>query len=359
VPPLRRGRSVVLLLACLFLVPALAPAAQAKHAVRFRHVGQRVLKVGITGRDVKELQRALTKAGFRVTADGAFGAGTRTAVQRFQRAANLKPISGRVGPKTALALRRVLRGASVNESGAYDPTRANERRSTLGDRIPLTQGMSGRDVKELQGLLAKAGFKVSADGQFGKATLAAVKAFEARAVHTVDGVVDADDIESLRTLSATPTTAPISTTTPTMVPARVTAGARATVGADGLATAPAAAPDVVKRIIAAGNVIAKTPYVYGGGHGKWNDAGYDCSGSVSYALHGAGLLASSMPSGGFITWGLAGPGQWVTLYTKSSHIFMVVAGLRFDTSGRSVHGTRWQVEQRSSAGYVVRHPPNL
>jgi peptidoglycan hydrolase-like protein with peptidoglycan-binding domain len=361
VPPLRRGRSLVVLLACLFLVPALAPAAQAKRAVKFRHVGQRVLKVGITGRDVKELQRALTKAGFRVTADGAFGPGTQTAVQRFQRAANLKPISGRVGPKTARALTRVLRGASVNESGAYDPTRADERRSALGDRIPLTQGMSGGDVKQLQALLTKAGFKVSADGQFGKGTLAAVKAFETRAAHTVDGVVDADDIEALRTMSATPTTTttPVSTTTPTMVPARVTAGVRATVGADGLAAAPAAAPDVVKRIIAAGNVIAKTPYIYGGGHGKWNDAGYDCSGSVSYALHGAGLLASSMPSGGFITWGLAGPGQWVTLYTKSSHIFMVVAGLRFDTSGRSVHGTRWQVEQRSSAGYVVRHPPNL
>lgn len=333
------------------------PAAHAKRAPRFTHVGQRVLKLGMTGRDVKELQRALTKAGFRLKADGAFGPGTKAAVARFQRAANLKPASGRVGAKTALALRRVLRGASVNESGAYDPSRADERRTALGDRIPLQQGMSGADVKSLQSYLTKAGFKVTADGQFGSGTLAAVKAFEAKVQHTVDGLVDADDIEALRTLVAAPSTTP--TTTATMVPTRITPGLRAMVGADGLASAPAAAPDVVKRIIAAGNVIAKKPYIYGGGHGKWNDAGYDCSGSVSYALHGAGLLASPLPSGGFFNWGLAGPGAWVTLYTKSSHIFMVVAGLRFDTSGRSVHGTRWQVEQRSSAGYIVRHPTGL
>jgi peptidoglycan hydrolase-like protein with peptidoglycan-binding domain len=348
------------LAACLVVVPVAAPAAEAKRSPRFTHVGQRVLKAGMTGRDVKELQRALTKAGFRVTADGRFGPGTRTAVQRFQRAANLKPASGRVGQRTALALRRVLVGASANVSGAYDPARAAERRKALGDRIPLQQGMSGGDVKSLQAYLIKAGFKVTADGQFGAGTLAAVKAFEAKVAHTVDGVVDATDIEALRTLAATPPApaAPVPAA-PAMVPARVAPGLKATVGADGLAAAPAAAPDAVKQIIAAGNVIAKKPYIYGGGHGKWVDAGYDCSGSVSYALHGAGLLASSMPSGGFFNWGLAGPGQWVTLYTKSSHIFMVVAGLRFDTSGRSVHGTRWQVEQRPTAGFVVRHPTGL
>ena len=115
----------------------------------------------------------------------------------------------------------------------------------------------------------------------------------------------------------------------------------------------------MQAIIAAGNRIAKKPYVFGGGHGKWNDVGYDCSGSVSYALHGAGLLAQSMPSGSFESWGDAGPGQWVTLFAKASHIYMVVAGIRFDTSGRSIAGTRWQADMRSSAGYVVRHPPGL
>ena len=336
-------------------LPATAPAATAKRSPRFVHVGDRVLRVGVTGRDVKELQRALTKAGFRITPDGKFGPGTRMAVQRFQRAANLKPASGCVGRKTALALRRVLRGASVNVSGAYDPTRADERRNALGDRIPLQRGMSGRDVKSLQGYLFKAGFKVSVDGQFGSGTFTAVKAFEARVAHAVDGVVDADDIETLRTLVATPA-APAPTPS---APARLARGLHATVGANGLAAAPKEAPDAVKKIIAAGNLIATKPYRWGGGHGNWVDAGYDCSGSVSYALHGAGLLATSMPSSGFFTWGLAGPGQWVTLYTKASHIFMVVAGLRFDTSGRSVHGTRWQAEQRSTVGYVARHPKAL
>ncbi len=101
------------------------------------------------------------------------------------------------------------------------------------------------------------------------------------------------------------------------------------------------------------------PYLYGGGHGKWEDRGYDCSGSVSYALHGAGLLEASMPSGGFMNWGDAGPGQWITTYAHGGHMFMTVAGLRFDTSGRSGAGTRWQADMRSKRGYSVRHPPGL
>ena len=101
------------------------------------------------------------------------------------------------------------------------------------------------------------------------------------------------------------------------------------------------------------------PYKYGGGHGKWDDTGYDCSGSVSYALHGAGLLEDAMPSGDFVDWGDPGPGQWVTIYAHSGHMFMVVAGLRFDTSGRTRNNTRWQADMRSTSGYTVRHPPGL
>jgi hypothetical protein len=115
----------------------------------------------------------------------------------------------------------------------------------------------------------------------------------------------------------------------------------------------------VKQIIAAGNAIAKKPYRYGGGHGKWRDTGYDCSGSVSYALHGAGLLKASMPSGGFMKWGEPGPGKWVTIYAHGGHMYMVVAGLRFDTSGRSKAGPRWQASSRSARGYTVVHPPGL
>ncbi len=136
-------------------------------------------------------------------------------------------------------------------------------------------------------------------------------------------------------------------------------GARARVLPDGTAVAPENAPEVVKRVIMAGNEIAKFPYKWGGGHGAWRDNGYDCSGSVSFALAGAGLLKSPLTSGAFMNYGAPGPGRWITIYTHSGHIFMFVAGLRFDTSGQGRAGTRWQAEDRSTAGFTVRHIPGL
>ncbi len=136
-------------------------------------------------------------------------------------------------------------------------------------------------------------------------------------------------------------------------------GAKATIGPDGLAIAPASAPAAVKAIIAAGNGIHAKPYKYGGGHGRWNDSGYDCSGSMSYALHGAGLLDPALDSTGFMRWGEAAKGTWVTTYANAGHSYMVVAGLRFDTSGRGDDGSRWDTEMRSATGYTVRHPAGL
>jgi hypothetical protein len=115
----------------------------------------------------------------------------------------------------------------------------------------------------------------------------------------------------------------------------------------------------VQAIIAAGNAIASKPYKYGGGHGRWTDTGYDCSGSISYALHGAGLLDTALDSTGFMSWGERGKGTWVSTYSNPSHAYMVVAGLRFDTSARSQTGNRWTDEMRSSSGYTVRHPTSL
>jgi hypothetical protein len=122
---------------------------------------------------------------------------------------------------------------------------------------------------------------------------------------------------------------------------------------------PGGGPATVRRIIAAADRIAGMPYKYGGGHGTWNDSGYDCSGSVSYALHGAGLLSSALTSGGFMSWGAPGKGRWVTIYANPGHVYMVINGRRFDTSGRDESGSRWQSRSRSSAGYTVRHPPGL
>jgi cell wall-associated NlpC family hydrolase len=131
------------------------------------------------------------------------------------------------------------------------------------------------------------------------------------------------------------------------------------VRSDGTAVAPLDAPGVVAQVIAAGNAIATTPYKWGGGHGAWKDSGYDCSGSVSFALAGAGLMGSPLTSGGFMNWGDPGPGRWITIYANNGHVFMLVAGLRFDTSGAN-GGTRWQSSKaRSYSGFTVRHPPGL
>jgi hypothetical protein len=136
-------------------------------------------------------------------------------------------------------------------------------------------------------------------------------------------------------------------------------GPRARVLPDGTAQAPDNAPEVVKRVILAANQIAKFPYKWGGGHGAWRDNGYDCSGSVSFALAGAGLLDRPLTSGLLAGYGAPGPGRWITIYANSGHVFMVVAGLRFDTSGQGRAGTRWQEDARSTAGYAVRHIPGL
>jgi cell wall-associated NlpC family hydrolase len=136
-------------------------------------------------------------------------------------------------------------------------------------------------------------------------------------------------------------------------------GPRARVARDGSAVAPDNAPDVIQRVMLAGNEIAKFPYKWGGGHGAWRDNGYDCSGSVSFALAGAGLLNRPLTSGAFMNWGAEGPGKWITIFASPGHIFMYVAGLRFDTSGRGRAGTRWQDAARSTAGFAVRHIPGL
>ena len=240
----------------------------------------------------------------------------------------------------------------------------------LGDRT-LREGMEGHDVKVLQNFLTRAGLRTGQDGAFGAGTKRAVRAFEAFQQRTVDGVVTRLDVLVLRDVvtngsavaksASTGGAIPKNAKPPPMAPEApppviLGPGMKATVGSDGFAVVPILAPPIVQQVIIAGNKIAKTPYIYGGGHGKWEDAGYDCSGSVSYALHGAGLLETAMPSGNFMDWGDPGPGEWVTIYANGGHAYMVVAGLRFDTSGRSKTGSRWQEDDRSPSGFEVRHP---
>ena len=134
---------------------------------------------------------------------------------------------------------------------------------------------------------------------------------------------------------------------------------QATALPNGIALPPLEAPEAVRQMIEAGNQIARTPYLWGGGHGKWVDSGYDCSGSVSFVLASAGFLDSPLASGPLMSWGEPGPGKWVTIYSNPGHVYMVVAGIRFDTSGRQVTGSRWQNELRNNVGFVARHPPGL
>jgi hypothetical protein len=125
------------------------------------------------------------------------------------------------------------------------------------------------------------------------------------------------------------------------------------------AVAPAGAPPQVVRAIAAANRITSKPYKWGGGHGRWSDTGYDCSGTVSYVLHAAGLLKVARASSGLMSYGERGRGEWISVYAHGGHAYMVVAGLRFDTSGEGEEGPRWRLEPRSGGGYTVRHPPGL
>ena len=127
----------------------------------------------------------------------------------------------------------------------------------------------------------------------------------------------------------------------------------------GMVQPPAGAPPAVARVIAAGNAIATLPYIWGGGHGSFQANGYDCSGSVSYALAAAGLVSAPMVSGNFESWGAPGPGQWITVYANAGHVWMEVAGWRFDTVALATGGTRWAQGGGEFAGFVVRHPPGL
>lgn len=124
----------------------------------------------------------------------------------------------------------------------------------------------------------------------------------------------------------------------------------------GRAIAPLDAPPAVRRAIAFANRIRNRPYRWGGGHRRWWDRGYDCSGAVSYALHGGRLIDSPLPSGALMRWGKRGLGRWITVYANGGHAYAVIAGLRWDTSGTGGNGPRWHTDMRSKKGFMARHP---
>ncbi len=149
----------------------------------------------------------------------------------------------------------------------------------------------------------------------------------------------------------------VSTTTPETTEPTAPPGKAILV--NGRAVPPADAPAAVKRVIAAANKIRTKPYIYGGGHARWWDRGYDCSGAVSFALRGAGLIDTPMPSGSLAGWGSAGKGRWITVYANGGHAYAIIAGLRWDTAG-TTNGTgpRWHKSLRAQASgpFTARHP---
>jgi peptidoglycan hydrolase-like protein with peptidoglycan-binding domain len=295
--PIAIPRGLTAALIALALTLALAATATAKP-----------LKRGAHGPYVARVQHVVG-----VPADGIFGRATKRAVERFQRRHGLT-VDGVVGPATWSAIKRA--------SGSGHRAHRRHRRAGNVSRRAAVIGLQRR-------------LGIAADGIFGPATRAAVTRFQRRHGLAADGVVGPATWAALGYPGRTQ-----------VLHRRRARGRRGALA-------------IVRRVIRAGDRIARMPYKYGGGHGTWSDSGYDCSGSVSYALHGGGLLSSSLASGDFMSWGAPGPGRWITIYAAPDHVYMVVRGRRFDTSGQYRTGSRWQPDDRSSAGYVVRHPPGF
>lgn len=243
--------------------------------------------------------------------------------------------------------------------------------------------MSGHDVRVLQDFLTRAGFATPIAGVFGTITERNVRRFERKYHLKLDGVVDAFFVREIRNVVATSTTGTAGDTasggsswigsskptTPKASTKTTPPTGKSRINPDGTATAPAGSPAVVTAVVAAANKIIDRPYIWAGGHARWNDAGYDCSGAVSFALHGGGLLSSPEDSTGFETFGSPGPGRWITIYADSSHAFMSVAGRAFDTANfggpniPSGSGPRWRTNPTGNladgGNYIVRHPAGL
>jgi peptidoglycan hydrolase-like protein with peptidoglycan-binding domain len=276
-------------------------------------------EAGKPGGGVQQLQRALG-----VPVDGDFGRATERALKRWQKKRGLLA-DGVAGEAT--------RGALGLGSGPSLERKVAPRRAKGKRRGAAPRRRGGGGVRSLQVALG-----LGADGVFGPATERALKRWQRAHGLTPDGVAGPRTRSKLG-----------------LGPGRTLKRAKRT-RARGRRGGGGGSSSALQRVIAAANSIATKPYRYGGGHGSFNDTGYDCSGSVSYALHGGGLLSTPLDSSGFMSYGRPGPGRHITIYANPGHVYMVIDGRRFDTSARRQGGSRWSGSGRSGGGYVVRHP---
>jgi peptidoglycan hydrolase-like protein with peptidoglycan-binding domain len=298
---------------------------------------------GSAGSAVAQLQSAL-----HLTADGDFGPETEAAVRRLQARHGLT-VDGIVGPATwsvigvsgQETLNPPASAIAGSDHGHHASAGASSGEASTASGAEDAGG--GNAVAQLQSAL-----HLTADGSFGPETEAAVKRLQARHGLTVDGVVGPATWSVIGVNDAQTLNPPHSA-----LSGGDDGSSSSTAGGEG------AGSSVVARVIAAGDEIATRPYVFGGGHGSFQSVGYDCSGSVSYALHGGGLLSSPEDSSALESYGEAGPGRYITIYANAEHAWMVVDGKRFDTIAQQETGTRWSSTMTSTAGYVARHPDGM
>ncbi len=308
---------------------------------------------------VKQLQAALN-----LPPTGEFNTETEASVRTLQARHGLT-VDGIVGPDTwsvigvhgqetltppASSLPTPTPAAHTADAAAADTGLTPGSGGTTGAGTPTETASGATAVEWLQAAL-----HVPVDGEFGPATEAAVRRLQARHGLNVDGVVGPATWALVGVHNAVTLTPPASALAGSADGASGTSAASGSAGAD-----EGEASGVIARVIAAANEIATRPYVYGGGHGSFESEGYDCSGSVSYALHGGGLISSPEDSTELESYGEAGPGRYITIYANSEHAYMVIDGRRFDTVALAETGSRWSDSAGEDGGdFVERHPAGL